>query len=701
MLFLIKKSFLLAGVLFFSYAELMAATKIWTGLAGDGSWSSPTNWSGNIIPASTDDVILDNSSAIGSYIVTLPNTPVTVRTITITPSGANIIQLVLPSSNTQSPALTATGPGYGLTINYGGIFKNSSGASNLTTVDIADSIRINDGGRFIHNTQRSHTSNVTVLSRMPGTEKGIFEFDVPGTQGYTVSISNRTYGTLVLHANSSPGGVKTYTGSGSNPLTINGDLQIGVGVTFKVDLATTKGNINLNGNFIQTGGTLNLASGPDSSILKIKGDMTQSSGAVVTESSTGLPAIELIGSSQQSISLQGLISDSIIFRMNNTGGAILQAPLSLPYKLDLVKGNITTSSVNLLTLQTKAVISTDSTNANTSFIIGPLRKEGLSSADHFLFPVGKTNEFRWLELKNATGNFNVEFISGNARDLGNSYSSGIDHISSHGYWMIDADASPAASANVELSFSNAGSSGVTDMATLRTSQFSSGVWLNRNNISTTGTPGASGSVVSEMITTFNSSSKDFVLASSVANENPLPVILISFNGINENDVVKLNWEVASSEDIDYFEIWSSDNSSDFKMLDIIHTVSNETKFEFDDKQMSNSIKYYKLRVIQKNGDSFFSKIISVENSQSPFKILSIAPSAVYDHATAFVYVNERTQLQLVVFGIDGKAIIKKYFYAERGRNSISCNFSGLAQGMYLLSCFDSKGNVGTIKFVKL
>ncbi len=651
--------------------------------------------------ASTDDVILDNSSAIGSYIVTLPNTPVTVRTITITPSGANIIQLVLPSSNTQSPALTATGPGYGLTINYGGIFKNSSGASNLTTVDIADSIRINDGGRFIHNTQRSHTSNVTVLSRMPGTEKGIFEFDVPGTQGYTVSISNRTYGTLVLHANSSPGGVKTYTGSGSNPLTINGDLQIGVGVTFKVDLATTKGNINLNGNFIQTGGTLNLASGPDSSILKIKGDMTQSSGAVVTESSTGLPAIELIGSSQQSISLQGLISDSIIFRMNNTGGAILQAPLSLPYKLDLVKGNITTSSVNLLTLQTKAVISTDSTNANTSFIIGPLRKEGLSSADHFLFPVGKTNEFRWLELKNATGNFNVEFISGNARDLGNSYSSGIDHISSHGYWMIDADASPAASANVELSFSNAGSSGVTDMATLRTSQFSSGVWLNRNNISTTGTPGASGSVVSEMITTFNSSSKDFVLASSVANENPLPVILISFNGINENDVVKLNWEVASSEDIDYFEIWSSDNSSDFKMLDIIHTVSNETKFEFDDKQMSNSIKYYKLRVIQKNGDSFFSKIISVENSQSPFKILSIAPSAVYDHATAFVYVNERTQLQLVVFGIDGKAIIKKYFYAERGRNSISCNFSGLAQGMYLLSCFDSKGNVGTIKFVKL
>ena len=698
--FFCKSFFLFSIVSFFSFKEIFAVTKTWTGLAGDGNWSSPANWKGNSVPGNLDDVVLDNSSASGSFVVVLPNTAVTVKTITIAPAPTNTIELVLPPSNTQATALTATGPGYGLVINSGGIFRNSSGASSGIPVDISDSIRINNGGKYIHYTQRSHASNVTVLSKMPGTENGIFEFNVPGTQSYTVSVTNRTYGTLVFNATASPGGVKTYLGAGSNPLNIKGNLQIGIGVTLKIDLATDKGNINLNGDLIQNGGVLDLASGPDSSIIKIKGNLTQLSGSVITESATGLPAIELNGSTPQSISMQGTISNSIIFRVNNPAGAILQAALSLPYKLDLVKGNITTTSNNLLTLQSGCTISVDSTIANSSFINGPLRKQGLSATDHFLFPVGKPNEFRWVELKNATGNFNIEFISGDARKVSTSYGGGVHHISSHGYWTIDADAIPSASANVALSFADASGSGVTDMATLRVSQLSSGVWIDRKNTATTGTAGAAGSVVSENITAFISAAKNFVLASSVSNENPLPLILTFFDAIKETDGVKLNWDVASSDGIDYFEIWSADENNNFEKTDSL-VASSQTHYQSNDKRILNCKRYYKLRVIGNDGSSFFSQIISLKDISDAFKVLSIAPSAIYDNATVFVYTKERTQLYLVITSIDGKVLLRKFFNAGHGENRISCDFSGLASGAYVLSCFDSKGNIGAVKFIKL
>ena len=61
----------------------LAATKYWDG-GGDGvSWNSAANWFGDIIPTSTDDVILDNTYFLGTYIVTLPigSTTVSLRTI--------------------------------------------------------------------------------------------------------------------------------------------------------------------------------------------------------------------------------------------------------------------------------------------------------------------------------------------------------------------------------------------------------------------------------------------------------------------------------------------------------------------------------------------------------------------------------------------------------------------------------------------
>ena len=148
------------------------AQKKWDGGGGTNAWSNPANWTGNILPSASDDVVLDNSVINTSYNVLLPSTAVTVKSITITAGINKNIELTLPNTNTLAPALTVSGTGYGMTLNAGAVFRNSSGSSSGTSVNVLDSIKIVNTGRYIHNTAGAHTLNVHKLSVAPGTETG-------------------------------------------------------------------------------------------------------------------------------------------------------------------------------------------------------------------------------------------------------------------------------------------------------------------------------------------------------------------------------------------------------------------------------------------------------------------------------------------------------------------------------------------------
>jgi len=147
------------------------AQKKWDGGGGDGQWSTALNWSDDIVPVLSDDVLLDNSLITVSYSVLLPAIAVTINRLTINPILPATIQVLLPITNNVIPAFTVNGVG-GIIINNGGTFINSSGGSPGTAIVIADSIRINNGGRFVHNSSNGHASYIAKLSRAPGTENG-------------------------------------------------------------------------------------------------------------------------------------------------------------------------------------------------------------------------------------------------------------------------------------------------------------------------------------------------------------------------------------------------------------------------------------------------------------------------------------------------------------------------------------------------
>lgn len=505
-------------LLFLSLTWLNTLSQLrWNGQGGDGQWTTPANWSGNIVPGAGHDVLLDNSFITGNYTVTLPsgNASVNIRSLTITPATGNNITVVLPATNIANPGLTLNSSGNSLTINSGGVFRNASGATSGTPLIIAGTMWIGNGGRYIHNTPRSHADLVTALATATGTETGIFEFDIPGGSAQFISFANRTFGTLVLSATAA-GSARTYTASGSNPAVIRGDLIIGDAVNFNLNLNNT---IIVQGNYEQYGGTLNFGSSTANTLLQIGKHFVQTKG-IITETNTQLPVIELNGSINQLITAGGNFNNSVTFKVNNAAGITLQTPLSLPYKLDLVNGQVTTTSANLLTLQSGCTVTAD-TLSSVSFINGPVKKEGLMAASQFLFPVGKGNALRWLALVNATGSYTVEFFRSSPKLLSNTYHTSIHHISSIEHWAITADAVPSPLAQVKLSFNDPNSGGITDLEALRVVQLDGNTWINAGNAGNMGTPGSNGFVVSNMVEFFGSANTYFTLASTAASLNPL------------------------------------------------------------------------------------------------------------------------------------------------------------------------------------
>jgi hypothetical protein len=150
-----------------------------------------------------------------------------------------------------------------------------------------------------------------------------------------------------------------------------------------------------------------------------------------------------------------------------------------------------------------------------------MRKEDLSATAKFLFPVGKGNAQRWLSLTQATGNYTVEFFRENPRLISSLYDANLHHISSIEYWSVEADGTPAAQAQVKLSFNDPNSGGVTNLVALRVAQYIGGTWVSQGNVTTGGTAGSHGFVSSLMLNSFTATTKYFALASSSESFNPL------------------------------------------------------------------------------------------------------------------------------------------------------------------------------------
>ena len=373
--------------------------KYWTGLGDGVSWGDGLNWIRNTPPVLADEVILDNSMLGTDFLVQLPagSSPVLVHRLSIRPAASHTITLKLPATNTANPGLAVGDSLAGtddIIVGSGGVLINASGASagnGIQTATVGNGgVRIEDGGRYVHASLRSASGVVPVLSTATGTEQGICEYDVPGTANWNVSLSGRTYGSLVLTRTA---GAATYGALGSSASRIRGALRINSNVTFAPSLT---GTLELRGDVVSNGAPLML---PAAVPLLVSGSSLQTlsgSSSIQFAGATTIAAGATLALSSSAFTNSGTLVINGVLRLldgavpagagtyvyDATTGTLEIAAQNAPYSIDT--GNywpVSSSPALVRVMAAGATIKIAHSVAHTLSVLAPLTGAGLLSID--------------------------------------------------------------------------------------------------------------------------------------------------------------------------------------------------------------------------------------------------------------------------------------------------------------------------------
>ena len=583
----------------------------WTGGAGTPSWADAGNWSTGKVPVSTDEVILDHLHLDGRYLVTIgKGTAASIKSLRVNPGAGDSILVEVPDTNTEPTALTLSNTGAGavaLAIYDKGVVTNaSSGTTGIEIVGTGPTMFIYNGGSYRQAGSAKHAPVVENMSDGAGTERGIFDFRLPatGTRSYALSVSGRTYGTLILR---SPSQVTTsYPAGSANFLTIRGNLLVGPGANFT---PTVGDNMRVSGD------------------IKVQGTMLISSSTAATTNQ-----LLLASDKPQTISgnisfVTGTTGTGVGLAIDNKAGVTLATPLVLSGPLVLTNGLLTTTGDNLLTMSPNASIAGGSP---TSYVNGPLaRQTDAGPLNNLLFPIGSATAYRPLTLhataQNAT-TYLVTQTEGPAPDFTNlpvstSALPQLTRVSRARSYTITPIPIPAAnkfSGTVTLAFGADDQVNAPTDGSFTIGKNSGSGWQNIGSSNVTvATPVpadgfVSGTITSDTFTSFST----FALASTSADAtiNPLPVVLVSFTARRRGPDVALNWATAVELHNARFAV---QRSADGQMFTTVTTVAGHgtaattRQYAALDPAAPAGSLYYRLAQVDESGATTFSPVVAL------------------------------------------------------------------------------------------
>jgi len=173
---------------------------------------------------------------------------------------------------------------------------------------------------------------------------------------------------------------------------------------------------------------------------------------------------------------------------------------------------------------------------------------------------------------------------------------------------------------------------------------------------------------------------DFAIGSST--QGPLPVELISFEAVQEQNGVKLEWSTASEKNNSHFEIQKSNDGKEFETLGIVQGNGNSSsiiEYEFMDYSNHGNVSYYRLKQLDFDGQFEFSDVVKVQFSAQFFNI-NIHPNP----ASNLIYINfdEAVGATTIQFVNTKGQIVKKETVKEA--NQLELNIADLPVGYYQL-----------------
>jgi hypothetical protein len=170
---------------------------------------------------------------------------------------------------------------------------------------------------------------------------------------------------------------------------------------------------------------------------------------------------------------------------------------------------------------------------------------------------------------------------------------------------------------------------------------------------------------------------------------PLKTNIIDFTAEREGVNTRLKWTTTANQSTSFFQVERSKDNQQFHSVGIV-TRQGEgemSTYSFDDQvqDLENPVYYYRIRIVDNNGYTSFSKILIVSPGSNKSLGLAITPNPVQHQAHLVFSSDHEANVEIVIYNNSGKIVRTLRDHINRGTSMISVDgIQQLPKGIYMI-----------------
>ncbi|MBL0309755.1 MAG: T9SS type A sorting domain-containing protein [Bacteroidetes bacterium] len=456
-------------------------------------------------------------------------------------------------------------------------------------------------------------------------------YDISGVANIDGNFTVQGSSTLINNMELTVGGIFTYASSATT--TLNDDLHTG-GITLSagtladggntISITDTAGWENNGGTYSTTGLAIFSGLVPQ----KIKGN-----------TSTTFNALEINNPSGVTLSLSGsasaIVSDALI----------------------LAKGLLTTTTEQKLIMLNG---STASGGSDIAYINGPMVKVG---NDDFVFPIGGGGRWRRVgisEISDSLTEVTAEYFPRAYSNL-TPIVPPLYNISDREYWNVSREIS-SDSIKLTLFWEDVIQSDGWECDHITVAHWKDNQWIDEPAKVVSGSSCNLGGKGSIQTIGYVNSFSPFTLGGYTLHA--LPIELVSFNAMPQNNFVQAKWTTALEINNDYFTLERSEDAVHFEEAGQVEGAGNSTTeiaYEFTDEHPFYGTSYYRLKQTDFDGQYTYSNIVSVTmKNESRFTLYPNPTQG--DIYLGITHPSDKINVQ--IYDLNGQKVMSEIFDGE-------------------------------------
>ncbi|MBL0336180.1 MAG: T9SS type A sorting domain-containing protein [Chitinophagaceae bacterium] len=175
----------------------------------------------------------------------------------------------------------------------------------------------------------------------------------------------------------------------------------------------------------------------------------------------------------------------------------------------------------------------------------------------------------------------------------------------------------------------------------------------------------------------------------------LPVTLLNFSGHIVDKTVQLQWETATEDYLQQYELERSTDGIHFEDIALYFPAYKaHNMYGYPDKHPANGFNYYRLKMTDHDGKARYSNIVALKFTEALPGDMVIAPNPAQGDIHVRFTGMSRGIYRLSLHNSAGQEISNQYVSLSHYSENLQVQFQkGLSSGIYVLNLYDQNGKL--------